>query len=160
MGCRSMSQVRYEICVGVAVATLYDFYEDVRNLVRIHPPEMRLEVVNPDASTEVGSIVQLRLRMPPLPVVVKWDSVIVAVNPGHYFIDEQVRGPFRRWRHEHRFEEIDAEASRLVDLIDYDLIGGVMEVVGERLVRARLDWMFSYRHKMTRTVLESGRRTD
>ena len=34
-------------------------------------------------------------------------SRITAFNRPHQFVDEQVRGPFHRFHHEHRFEPVD-----------------------------------------------------
>jgi ligand-binding SRPBCC domain-containing protein len=34
------------------------------------------------------------------------------------FVDEQIRGPFARWRHEHRFEGRD-DSTLMIDIVDY-----------------------------------------
>lgn len=38
--------------------------------------------------------------------------------PG-YFVDEQVRGPFRRWRHEHHFEPDGDGGTVMRDVVDF-----------------------------------------
>ncbi len=38
--------------------------------------------------------------------------------PG-YFVDEQVRGPFRRWRHEHHFEPDGEGGTVMRDVVDF-----------------------------------------
>jgi ligand-binding SRPBCC domain-containing protein len=38
-------------------------------------------------------------------------------RPGR-FVDEQTRGPFASWRHEHRFEERD-DCTLMIDVVDY-----------------------------------------
>jgi ligand-binding SRPBCC domain-containing protein len=40
-------------------------------------------------------------------------------RPPQLFIDEQVRGPFHSFRHEHRFEAIDDHTTRLTDVFTY-----------------------------------------
>jgi ligand-binding SRPBCC domain-containing protein len=65
------------------------------------------------------------------------------------FVDEQQRGPFRRFRHEHLFEGIDGR-TLMTDRISFDaplwVIGDVVEraVLGrylEKLIRERNDYL-------------------
>ncbi|QCX29311.1 SRPBCC family protein [Nocardioides jishulii] len=63
-------------------------------------------------------------------------SRITVLEPGRRFVDEQVRGPFKRFRHEHRFDAVDGR-TRMVDTIDFDAPFGPLGSVAERLVLAR-----------------------
>ena len=63
-------------------------------------------------------------------------SRITALEAPHRFVDEQVRGPFARFRHEHRFEP-SAGGTRMVDEIEFRAPLGVLGVVAERLALAR-----------------------
>ena len=51
---------------------------------------------------------------------VRWrmTSRIVEFDPPHRFVDEMVRGPFRTFRHEHRFESAGA-GTRMTDVITF-----------------------------------------
>ena len=45
---------------------------------------------------------------------------IIAYDRPHRFVDEQVRGPFQHWRHEHRFVPHEATGTTVMhDLIDF-----------------------------------------
>ncbi|TYB70090.1 SRPBCC family protein [Nonomuraea sp. PA05] len=47
-------------------------------------------------------------------------STISACTRPAYFVDEQVTGPFRRWRHAHTFEAADDGAATLMtDVVDF-----------------------------------------
>lgn len=52
------------------------------------------------------------------------------------FVDEQVRGPFRRFRHEHLFTDVDGGCV-MIDRIQFTAPLGVLGVIAERLVLAR-----------------------
>lgn len=52
------------------------------------------------------------------------------------FVDEQVRGPFRYWRHEHTFQP-DGETTVMKDIVDFAAPGGPVGAVAERLVLRR-----------------------
>jgi ligand-binding SRPBCC domain-containing protein len=51
------------------------------------------------------------------------------------FIDEQVRGPFHRFRHEHLFEPFDG-GSRMTDIVEFEAPGGRLGRLAERWVLA------------------------
>ena len=57
-------------------------------------------------------------------------SRVAELERPHRFVDEQVRGPFRSFHHEHLFEALDG-ATRMVDRIRFDTplgpIGGLVE---------------------------------
>ncbi len=52
------------------------------------------------------------------------------------FVDEQTRGPFATWRHEHRFELDGERRTRMVDLVDYD---SPLGPIGRVVDRVRLE---------------------
>ena len=52
------------------------------------------------------------------------------------FVDSQVRGPFQRFRHEHRFEVVDG-GTRLFDRVEFDARCGPIGRVVERLLLER-----------------------
>jgi len=63
-------------------------------------------------------------------------SRITALEAPHRFVDEQVRGPFARFRHVHRFEP-SARGTRMVDEIEFRAPLGPLGVVAERVALAR-----------------------
>jgi ligand-binding SRPBCC domain-containing protein len=60
-------------------------------------------------------------------------SRITALDAPHSFTDEQTRGPFRSFRHEHRFEP-DGSGSVMTDRLTVRAPFGVLGRVVERLV--------------------------
>ena len=63
-------------------------------------------------------------------------SKITELQRPHRFVDEQVRGPFARFRHEHRFEPIDA-GTVMIDWIEFAAPLGPVGRVVERLALVR-----------------------
>ena len=55
-----------------------------------------------------GALIDYRLRVHGFPV--RWTSEITAWEPPGRFVDEQLRGPYRLWVHEHTFEDAPAAA--------------------------------------------------
>jgi ligand-binding SRPBCC domain-containing protein len=77
-------------------------------------------------------------------------SKITAWDRPRGFVDEQTKGPFAFWRHEHRFEALDAGVTRMVDSVDFGspfgLLGQAVDVLMltrymRRLIERRNEWI-------------------
>ncbi|MGK3708985.1 SRPBCC family protein [Arthrobacter sp. IK3] len=69
-------------------------------------------------------------------VPLRMTSRITAMEVPDFFVDEQVRGPFRRFRHRHEFTE-DAAGTVMVDRIEFEAPFGPLGRLAEKLVLAR-----------------------
>lgn len=69
-------------------------------------------------------------------VPIRMTSRITEMEAPDYFVDEQVKGPFRRFRHVHEFKE-DSKGTTMVDRIEFTAPFGLVGRVVERLVLAR-----------------------
>ena len=78
-------------------------------------------------------------------VPVRWQSRIVVWEPPLRFVDEQIRGPYRRWRHEHVFEEV-VGGTICRDIVDYAVPGGWL--IERLFVRNNLLKIFEFRQRM------------
>ena len=63
-------------------------------------------------------------------------SVITEWDRPRRFVDEQERGPFKSFRHEHSFEPVDG-GTRLLDRVEFAAPLGVLGRIAERLVLTR-----------------------
>ena len=125
---------------------VFPFFSDARNLEVLTPPWLRFEVLTygPIAMAE-GARVDYRLRLRGVPI--RWESEITAWSPPNLFVDEQRRGPYRLWVHEHRFEERHG-ITVAEDRVRYAVPGGW--IIDRLLVRRDVRRIFSYRRKKLR----------
>jgi ligand-binding SRPBCC domain-containing protein len=63
-------------------------------------------------------------------------STITEWDRPHCFVDEQRKGPFRSFRHEHLFEPVE-HGTRLLDHVEFEAPLGVLGRLAERLVLGR-----------------------
>jgi ligand-binding SRPBCC domain-containing protein len=85
---------------------VFAFFSEVANLDAITPPWVKFKTITPGPiEIRVGTVIDHRLRIHGIPI--RWRSKITAWEPPTRFVDEQVRGPYRVWAHEHLFEERD-----------------------------------------------------
>lgn len=138
--------------IDVPAAELYRWHARPGAFLRLAPPWQRIEVVEAAGGTEDGA--RLILRVGRAPFAVRWVAVHREHEPGRRFVDVQEAGPFARWIHDHRFEELDSGGSALVDRVDWALpFGTVGAAVGNGFVLRALDRLFAYRHAITRSDL-------
>jgi hypothetical protein len=133
---------------GVPVERLWAFHERQDALQLLIPPGERVEVLQPPTSLAVGTKVILRSHVGPIGFTITAEHV--EYERGRLFADRMTGGPFKTWLHRHIMEPT-ATGSRLIDDIEYSLVGGPLgNVIGGPIARRRLERMFDHRHAVTR----------
>ena len=98
-----------------------------------------------------GAVIAYSLRVRGIPL--KWLTEIERWNPPFEFIDVQLKGPYKLWRHTHRFVEAEG-GTRILDRVDYALPFGPLGRLVHRLQVARdLEKVFDYRERCVRELL-------
>jgi len=122
-------------------ARLFDFFSDAMNLEKITPPWLKFNVITPGPlQIEKGTIIDYKLRVRSVPI--RWRSQISVWEPPFRFVDEQLRGPYRVWIHEHKFTEVDG-GTLCEDHVQYAPIGGA--IINRLLVAKDVRTIFEYR---------------
>lgn len=92
-----------------------------------------------------GLRIDYRLRVRGFPM--RWQSEITVWDPPNRFVDEQRRGPYRVWRHEHQFQDSNG-GTWCGDLVRYAAPGGIFRSWIERLwVNRDVAKIFEYRRR-------------
>lgn len=131
---------------------VFAFFTEPGNLAAITPPWLRFRIIG-TSGEEMRQGLRIEYRIAPLGLPQRWVSEITAWEPPHRFVDEQVRGPYRVWRHEHRFLDLDG-VTEVYDRVRYALpLGVVGRLVHRLLVRRQLRAVFDYRQEAIRRLL-------
>ena len=126
---------------------VFDFFSNPHNLEKITPAFLNFNIqTSEQIEVAEGTLIAYKLSLHGFKL--KWISRISAWNPPHYFVDEQVKGPYKKWVHEHIFE--DSNGKTIVqDKVSYQVPGGILEPLIHRLfVEQDLVKIFDFRAKV------------
>lgn len=141
-----------ELWVPTPVGDVFSLFSDAFQLESITPPWLHFHVVTPRPIViGQGTLIDYRLRLHGIPV--RWQSEITAWEPQRRFVDEQRRGPYRFWRHEHTFEAVNG-GTLCRDRVEYGVPGG--SLVHRLFVAGELREIFQYRREVFPWMLRSS----
>ena len=150
-----MSVFERSFMIRATLREVEAFHDDPVSLVAITPPPVRVTIQRFDKPVRAGSRVIFRLSVGPFGVT--WNGTIAEYVDQKYFRDVQNSGPFGAWSHTHTFVA-EVDGTRVIDRVEYEpplgLIGKLLDPI---LVRPSLAYLFAYRAKKTREILEQGR---
>ena len=142
---RGLYRLSTEVLVPQSRERAFECFGDALNLEAITPPWLHFAVLTPPPiKMRVGTLIDYRLRLHRIPI--RWRTKITCWEPPFRFIDEQIRGPYRLWRHLHTVEE-DADGCMVRDQVDYAVPGGRWggTLLHALMVRRDVHRIFEYR---------------
>jgi ligand-binding SRPBCC domain-containing protein len=139
---RGLIDLHSEVTLPVSIERAFAFFADAWNLERITPPWLAFRIrTRRPLDLREGTLIDYRIGLHGMPI--PWRTRIDVWQPGVRFVDRQVIGPYRWWRHEHRFEAA-AGGTRVLDHVEY-----LPRVawLSRRWVRRDVERIFAYRRE-------------
>ena len=134
-------ELRTRQWVPAPLQGVFAFFSEAGNLELLTPEFLAFHILTqPPLVMRQGLRIDYRIRLHKLPL--RWRSEITCWNPPHRFVDEQVKGPYRTWRHEHTFEEQDG-GTVVRDHVVYEVWGGAL--INRLFVEPDLRRVFAFR---------------
>ncbi len=148
----TIREFKSEIWLPLPPDQLFSFFADAANLEIITPPWLNFKILTP-APIEMreGTLIDYKLLIHGLPV--KWRTRIRSWQPPHFFVDEQLRGPYRQWIHQHMFDASDG-GTLVRDLVEYAV--PFDSLVHRWFVRPDIEKIFRYRSDQLRKRFSAG----
>ena len=123
---------------------VFPFFAEAANLETITPPWLNFHIITPQpVAMREGTLIDYRLRVRGFPM--KWRTLISAWEPPFRCVDEQLKGPYRLWKHEHTFEARDG-GTLARDRVQY--AAPFDWLVHRWLVRPDVERIFAYRQEV------------
>ena len=119
---RGVYRLTTELRVAAPLDDVFAFFADAFNLEAITPPWLNFRVLTaPPIDMREETLIDYKLRLHGLPI--RWRTRIEVWEPPLRFVDRQLRGPYRLWRHEHTFVA-EGDETLVRDQVDYRVPGG------------------------------------
>ena len=132
---------------------VWAFMSSPRNLTRITPKDMGFEITTQYLRENMheGQIITYKVK-PLLGFKTTWVTEITHVEDGLYFVDEQRKGPYKMWHHEHWIHPIEGGVL-MEDLVTYEPpFGFIGKIINRLVIRKKLNQIFEYRRKAVNEI--------
>lgn len=135
------------------IEEVFSFFSKAENLDTITPPELRFTILTPSPiHMQQDTLIDYSIRLYGVPM--KWKTLISAWEPPYRFVDEQLRGPYKLWIHEHTFKAIGSR-TEMVDKVQFLSPGGIFEpVINKLFVERKVRDIFRFREHKLRELFQ------
>ena len=120
---------------------VFPFFADAGNLEKLTPEFLNFRILTPlPIEMKQGARIDYKIRLRGIPI--RWRTNISVWQPNERFVDEQIRGPYRQWHHEHIFED-QGDQTLMTDIVNYRVWFGT--ILHPLMVEKDLQRIFGYR---------------
>lgn len=142
----------YKSIFFCSVEKLFQFHEDKIGFETLVGLDNSVEVVqSPTSISQIGAKAILNVRIFP-GIKKQWVAEHIDYKKNELFVDIQKSGPFKSFRHEHRFSA-KGNYSELTDHIEFEFF---FNPISKYFVIEKLKSQFKARHKATANYLQVG----
>lgn len=139
--------------VQCPIDRVFDFFSDAANLEAITPPWLNFQILTPmPLQIAQGALLDYKIRLHYVPI--KWRTEICVWKPPYQFVDQQLKGPYKKWYHQHTFEDVGNGITTVNDDVHYIPRGG--RLIHRFLVKPDLIKIFKYRQDKLTEIFAAG----
>ena len=130
----------------ISLEEAWTFFSTPRNLAVITPPEMGFVIRQPFDNKDAYAGQRITYTVKPmLGIPLTWVTLIEGVEAPYKFVDSQLKGPYKRWWHQHTFEAVDGGVM-MRDRVEYELpLGPLGDLAHGIFVKRKLQGIFDFR---------------
>lgn len=142
-----MTILRQEQILPISIEQAWDFFSSPANLNIITPESMKFSFQSKLPENIYSGLV-IHYKISPFPFMrVKWTTKITDVEKHVFFADEQLKGPYAYWRHEHYFTRVDGGV-KITDIVNYKIGKSMFGwIAGKLFVHNRVKEIFKFRRE-------------
>ena len=129
----------------ITLEQAWEFFATPKNLDKVTPAELQFHITSPlPEKMYEGLMITYKIK-PMLNISIECWTKIEFIKELEYFVDEQVKGPYKIWHHEHHFKKAD-NGVMMKDILYYDVGKSFIGwIAGKLFVNKKVNEIFSYR---------------
>ena len=127
------------------IKTAWKYFSNPKNLPEITPDWLNFRIKSdiPENMHE-GLIIKYKVS-PLLNISSNWITEITHVKEPYFFVDEQIKGPYKMWIHQHTFEEKNG-GIEMTDTVYYEIpFNFIGNILNSLLIKKKVKEIFNYR---------------
>jgi len=130
---------------------VFDFFSKAENLNLLTPPELQFKILTPlPIEMKQGTLIDYKIKLNGISFA--WKTLIAKWQHNEYFVDEQIKGPYKIWHHTHSFKAIDG-GTEMTDEVKYLSPGWIFEPIIQALfIKKKVEQIFDYRNSQLKTI--------
>jgi len=143
-----MYQIKRIQNIPIDLKKAWDFFSQPDNLKLITPDYLNFRILSKSDAGEMypGMIITYTLS-PLFHISINWATEISQVKEYKYFIDNQIKGPYKIWHHEHHFKETE-QGVEMRDILYYEIpYGFVGRFLHKLIIGKKVNEIFNYREQ-------------
>lgn len=146
-----MHDFQGEFLLPYSVEKVFEFHSQPVNLQRMFPEDAQAKMVDAPEELATGSEFELHLKVSGLGQQLRFR--VTEFAPPNRIVDEQIKGPFKKWIESHHFKPTDG-GTLLVYEVNFVPPGGMLGMmVTPARVLAHLEESMPFREQRTRELL-------
>jgi ligand-binding SRPBCC domain-containing protein len=142
-----MKKLVQEQLLPISLEHAWNFFATPKNLNEVTPDDLVFEITSdvPDKMYE-GLMITYKIK-PLLNISINWCTEITHIKEQQYFVDEQRKGPYNIWHHEHHFKAVEG-GTLMTDILHYDIGKWIFgTIAGKLFVDKQVNFIFEHRYK-------------
>jgi ligand-binding SRPBCC domain-containing protein len=143
-----MRILKQEQFLPISLEKAWKFFASPKNLNEVTPKEMTFEITSEVPEVMYEGLILTYIIRPMFNIPLFWCTEITHIKELEYFVDEQRKGPYNIWHHEHHFKEVEGGVM-MTDLLYYDIGKWIFGwFAGKLFVDKQVQEIFRYRREV------------
>lgn len=136
-----------ETIINRPIDEVFEFFSKAENLNLLTPTFLKFKILTPlPIAMGVGTLIDYKISLNGIPFT--WKTKISTWKKNEVFVDEQLRGPYKVWIHEHKFEVVDSGV-KMTDTVQYLSPGWIVEpIINKLYIEKKVKEIFEFRKKV------------